>query len=97
MFGPSQRTPEMSIDISLGDFHRTHDAAHEAVSLIKAGLDQIPSEKLLDILAALRAGQALTDAETGDDFMFAASYRDEIKMVEEAMRSSVKTISVTKV
>ena len=85
-FDSSALTPEMRIDISLGEFHSTHDRAHTAQRKVLNKLSTMSTDELATVLADLQAGQRLTDAEDGDDFMYASSYHQEIKMVVEAIR-----------
>lgn len=82
MFDPSQRTPEMSIDVSLGEFHGTHDKAYKAKELVRAGPDKLSLSDLRKALAQMEAGERLSAAETGPDCMYAPDYSDEIKLAE---------------
>lgn len=85
---PSALTPEMTIEVTLGDFHATHDRAGVARERTEKGkeLDKLSVPGLRQILADLRAGQRLTDAEDGPDFMFAADYSLSILAVVAELR-----------
>jgi hypothetical protein len=78
---PRTETPDMNVRVSLGTFHQTHNAASDAKALLEAGIEKLSTAKLEEILANLRAAQRLTDAEAGSDFMYATSYREEIRQV----------------
>lgn len=82
---PCAETPDMSIHVSLGIFHQTHNAAINAKELLKTGIEKLSTAKLEEILSNLRAAQRLTDAETGSDFMYATSYHDEIQQVVDQL------------
>jgi hypothetical protein len=75
-------TPDMSIKISLHEFHRIHDEAWKAKDLIKTGIKELSVDQLRDAWNKLHAGQSLFNAETGPDFMYAASYHDTIALAE---------------
>jgi hypothetical protein len=87
-FDSSARTPEMRIDVSLGEFHSTHDRAHTAQRKVHNELSTMSTDELTTALAELQEGQRLTDAEDGDDFMYASSYHQEIRMVIETIRKA---------
>lgn len=44
MFDPSQRTPEMGVEITLGDFHATHEAASQARDTLKDGFADLSTD-----------------------------------------------------
>jgi hypothetical protein len=79
---------DMSIEITVGEFHRVHDTALEAENLVKRNkLDGLQTKELLDILSKLEAGQRLTKAETGPDMMYAHSYFDSITTVRKKIEA----------
>jgi len=88
-FNPSAQTPEMKIRVSLGEFHSTHDRAHAAQRRVLDGLSTMSTNELTNALADLQAGQRLTNAEDGNDFMYASSYHQEIKMVLDAIKKAL--------
>jgi hypothetical protein len=77
---------EMSIKVTVGEFHDTHDAAHQVEELLKHGAENLSVSELTDALQKLNAGQRLTDAETGPDAWCAHSYRDSIALAEKELR-----------
>jgi hypothetical protein len=78
---------DMKVEVTVGGFHRTHDVAGLAETIVaKGNLDKLLTSKLLNFLKNLEAGQRLTDAETGPDFMFAHSYTDSIRAVEKEIK-----------
>ncbi len=87
MYDPSQQTPDMDLVVSLGVFHDTHSAAHQVKDALKNGVEKLSSDELRTALAKLQAGQRLSDAETGPDFMFAANYIDAIITVQSELAS----------
>ncbi len=87
MFDSSQRTPEMDVEVTLGDFHATHEAAAQARDTLKGGVAGLSTDALNVALGKLKAAQRLTDAETGPDCMFATSYLDVISIVEAELAS----------
>ena len=80
-YDPSQRTPDMKINVSLGDFHSTHEKAQRVEELIREDIKKVPTAGLRTALSNLLAAQRLTDAEDGDDCMFAISYSGDIKKI----------------
>ena len=87
----SHLTPDMNIRISLDNFHGTHAVAWKAKEKVQKGnLATWSRKKLKKARRALRAGQRLTNAESGSDAMFASSYHDEIALVEKELRKSKK-------
>ena len=85
-FDPSMKTPDMSIDVSLGEFHGTHDKAREAEKIIEEDLSVFDEKTLIITLNALRTAQTLSDAETGPDMMYAPSYIEAINKVREELK-----------
>lgn len=81
---------EMSIEVTEGEFHDTHDAAHQAEELLKQGVKNLSVPELEDALQKLNAGQRLTDAETGPDAWCASNYRDSIALVETELRKRIQ-------
>lgn len=85
-FDPNELTPDMKINVTLGEFHDTHDRAGDTKEKMKkVPFAQWSKEDLEAGLAALRAAQRLTDAETSSDFMFAMGYDDEIRILKDAL------------
>ena len=82
--------PEMSIEITVGEFHDTHDAAIKAKDLLKTDISKLSLSNLKKALEKFEAGQELTDAETGPDFMYAPDYRAEIKLIEKEIEKRKK-------
>ena len=67
MSNPSDRMPEMRVDVSVGAFHGTHDQAHAMQDLVKKGVGKMSVSELRAALSAMNAGQRLTNAEDGLD------------------------------
>ena len=84
-FDPSMKTPDMDIDVSLGEFHSTHDKAHEAEKITEGDLSIFDEKTLIKTLHLLQSAQALSNAETGPDMMFAANYSEAINKVREEL------------
>jgi hypothetical protein len=84
--GGKMWTPDMAVKVTISDFHRTHEKAGRAEGLVGKGAKTRSVKKLRQALAELRAAQDLSNAETGPDRMYAASYREEIKKVEAELR-----------
>lgn len=86
----SELLPEMSIEITVGEFHDTHDAAIKAKDLLKTDISKLSLSNLKKALKKFEAGQELSDAETGPDFMYAPDYRAEIKLIEKEIEKRKK-------
>ena len=84
-FDPTVSTPEMTIEVSLGQFHRTHDRARAAQKKVQSDMSAMNTAEMETALTDLRAGQRLTDAEDGADFMYADNYNQEIRLVRQAI------------
>lgn len=83
-YDPHAILTEMSVEITVGEFHRIHDIALAAETKVEAGgLDKLQTSELVSILQDLEAGQRLTKAETGPDQMYAHSYYDAIDEVKK--------------
>ncbi len=84
---------DMEIEVTFREFHKTHDAARMAENSVKdARLEEFPTEFLVQLLATLKAGQRLTDAETGPDSHYAHSYNDNICRVMEELKTRPKIV-----
>ena len=87
MYDPGASTPDMAFNVSLGDFHQTHEKARAAVEVAESGLlGFLLISELKQVLSDLRAGQELTDAETGSDRVWATSYYKEIGLVQTELK-----------
>lgn len=93
MFDLNAQTPEMRIDISLGDFHATHEIAHQWQTRVEGGVSTLSLPELHAALSTMEAGQAISDSEDGPDSMFAANYRAALGIVraELARRAANQT------
>lgn len=76
--------PGMECKVTVSTFHNVHDMASEAQRQFKEG-KYLTKDDLRIILAKLQAGQSMSDAETGIDFMFAPRYNDDIRAVRAAI------------
>ncbi|MDP2651052.1 MAG: hypothetical protein Q8O98_00505 [bacterium] len=77
---------EMKIEVTHGEFHRTHNIARVARDHVREeNLSRYSADELERMKSRLRAGQGLSRAEDGPDFMFAPTYNDEIKAIEEEL------------
>ncbi|HEY4482588.1 MAG TPA: hypothetical protein VI953_00230 [Candidatus Paceibacterota bacterium] len=74
----------MAVDVSLGDFHDTHDRAQVYVDRLKKGPPMNKTE-LEQALVALGEAQGLTNAETGIDAMYAMQYGEYIDKVRKLL------------
>ena len=73
---------EMTIKVSFRDFHQIHSEATANQILVQRNdLSTFTKSQLESTLVSLKAGQRLTDAENGSDFMYATSYLHEITIV----------------
>jgi hypothetical protein len=90
-FDPAEQTPGMTINVSLGEFHSTHDVACAAKQAVTGDKDfsGMSVDQLQAFLAQLEAGQRLTDAEDDIDAWCATSYFDEIGKVKGELKRRV--------
>ena len=84
-YDPSAQTPQMTISVTLGEFHSTHERAAAARKKVHTELSTMNVNDLKSVLTDLQAGQRLSDAEDGPDFMYASDYNDEIWVVEREL------------
>jgi hypothetical protein len=78
---------QMKIKVTVGEFHSTHDKALAAQKIVQTSdLSTIPGQRLIILKGKLAAGQRLTDAEDGPDFMYATSYKDEITLIDKELQ-----------
>ncbi len=85
---PNALMPEMTIKVTLAEFETTHARAGEARGRVekRGELDKLSIAELYQVLADLRAGQRLSDAEDGPDFEFTPSYSLAILAVLAELR-----------
>ncbi len=97
MFDPSQRTPEMKINVSLGEFHNTHDNAYEAGRWLRdKGVENLTIPELEEALRRLQAGQHLSDNEDCEAAEDVPSYGTEIRTVQTELekRKNPPTVAI---
>lgn len=78
--------PEMTIKVTMGDFHSIHGRAMAAKERVAKEVQRMSIPELRQALEALRAGQRLAGAENGPDFMFATDYSLAILAVLAELR-----------
>jgi hypothetical protein len=97
MFDPSQRTPEMKIDVSLGEFHGTHDKAYEAKAWLRdKGVESLSVSELQEALRRFHAGQHLSDNEDCEHAENVPRYTAEIQAVQDELdrRKGSETVAI---
>jgi|GEM_PF-5520593 len=77
----------MNIHVTFGEFDRIHRKAREARQMVRVlgNPKRAPDRILKRLLSDLKAGQGLSNAETGSDFMYAPDYREEIRIIENVL------------
>lgn len=97
MYDPSQKTPEMKINVSLGEFHSTHSTAYEAKGWLNTkGVKNLSVPELEEALRSFRAGQYLSDNEDCEHAEDVPSYTAEIRAIEAELetRKGPTTIAI---